>query len=48
MQLRLSVEGAGAGVDSEVPDIVVPDLPSTQTSLGTPTLFRPDAAQCGS
>jgi hypothetical protein len=41
MQLRLSVEGAGAGVlDSEVRDIVVPDLTSTQTSLGTPVLFR--------
>jgi hypothetical protein len=41
MQLRLSVEGAGAGVlDSEVRDIVVPDLTSTQTSLGTPMLFR--------
>jgi VWFA-related protein len=41
MQLRLSVEGAGAGVlDSEVRDIDIPDLTSTQTSLGTPTLFR--------
>ncbi len=41
MQLRLAVEGAGAGVlDSEVRDIVVPDLTSTQTSLGTPVLFR--------
>jgi VWFA-related protein len=41
MQLRLSVEGAGAGIlDSEVRDIVVPDLTSTQTSLGTPVLFR--------
>jgi VWFA-related protein len=41
MQLRLAVEGAGAGVlDSEVRDIVVPDLTSTQTSLGTPVLYR--------
>jgi len=41
MQLRLSVEGAGSGVlDSEVRDIVIPDLTSTQTSLGTPVLFR--------
>jgi VWFA-related protein len=41
MQLRLAVEGAGAGVlDSEVRDIVVPDLTSSQTSLGTPVLFR--------
>ena len=41
MQLRLSVEGAGSGVlDSEVRDIVIPDLTSTQTSLGTPMLFR--------
>jgi hypothetical protein len=41
MQLRLAVEGASAGVlDSEVREIVVPDLTSTQTSLGTPVLFR--------
>ncbi len=41
MQLRLSVEGAGAGVlDSEVREIVIPDLTVTQTSLGTPSLFR--------
>jgi hypothetical protein len=41
MQLRLSVEGAGSGVlDSEVRDIVIPDLTLTQTSLGTPELFR--------
>ena len=41
MQLRLSVEGAGSGVlDSEVRDLVIPDLTSVQTSLGTPVLFR--------
>jgi hypothetical protein len=41
MQLRLSVEGAGAGViDSEVREIVVPDLTTTQTTLGTPAVFR--------
>ena len=41
MQLRLSVEGAGSSVlDSEVRDIVIPDLTSPQTSLGTPVLFR--------
>jgi VWFA-related protein len=41
MQLRLSVEGASAGViDSEVREIVVPDLTTTQTTLGTPAVFR--------
>ncbi len=41
MQLRLSVEGASSGViDSEVREIVVPDLTTTQTTLGTPALFR--------
>jgi VWFA-related protein len=41
MQLRLSVEGASAGViDSEIRDIVVPDLTKTQTSLSTPVLYR--------
>jgi hypothetical protein len=41
MQLRLSVEGASAGViDSEVRDVVVPDLTKTTTSLGTPAVFR--------
>jgi hypothetical protein len=41
VQLRLSVEGAGSGViDSEVREIVVPDLTTTQTTLGTPALFR--------
>jgi VWFA-related protein len=41
MQLRLSVEGAGSGViDSEVREIVVPDLTTTQTTLGTPALYR--------
>ena len=41
VQLRLSVEGAGSGViDSEVREIVVPDLTTTQTTLGTPAVFR--------
>jgi VWFA-related protein len=41
MQLRLSVEGAGSGViDSEVRELVVPDLTTTQTTLGTPAVFR--------
>jgi hypothetical protein len=41
MQLRLSVEGASAGViDSEVREVVVPDLTTTQTTLGTPAVFR--------
>jgi hypothetical protein len=41
MQLRLSVEGANAGViDSEVRDVVVPDLTKTQTTLSTPTVYR--------
>jgi len=41
MQLRLSVEGASAGViDSEVREIVIPDLTTTQTTLGTPAVFR--------
>jgi hypothetical protein len=41
MQLRLSVEGAGAGViDSEIRDVVVPDLTKTQTALSTPTVYR--------
>jgi hypothetical protein len=41
MQLRLSVEGAAAEVlDSEVREIVVPDLTTPQTALGTPEMFR--------
>jgi VWFA-related protein len=40
MQLRLSVEGSSGVIDSEVREIVVPDLTSTQTSLGTPAMFR--------
>jgi VWFA-related protein len=41
MQLRLSVEGASAGViDSEVREIVIPDLTTTQTTLGTPAVYR--------
>jgi hypothetical protein len=41
MQLRLSVEGANAGVvDSEIREVVVPDLTKTTTSLGTPAVFR--------
>ena len=41
LQLRLSVEGPGSEVlDSEVREIVVPDLTSAATSLGTPEVFR--------
>ena len=41
MQLRLSVEGAGAQViDSEVREITVPDLTAPQATLGTPGVFR--------
>ena len=41
MQLRLSVEGATAGViDSEIRDVVVPDLTRTQTTLSTPVVYR--------
>ena len=41
MQLRLSVEGASAGViDSEVREVVVPDLTRTQTTLSTPVVYR--------
>ena len=41
MQLRLSVEGTASQVlDSEMREITVPDLTSTQTLLGTPAMFR--------
>ena len=40
MELRLSVEGGSGVLDSEIREIVVPDLTSTQVSLGTPVLFR--------
>jgi hypothetical protein len=41
IQLRLSVEGASAGViDSEIRDISLPDFTSPQTVLGTPEVFR--------
>ena len=41
LQLRLSVEGASAGViDSEVREVAVPDLTQTTTSLGTPAVYR--------
>jgi len=41
MQLRLSVEGAGAQVlDSEVREVVVPDLTSPETVFGTAEVFR--------
>jgi VWFA-related protein len=41
MQLRLSVEGASSGViDSEVRDVVIPDLTKTTTALGTPAVYR--------
>jgi VWFA-related protein len=41
MQLRVSVEGSSSQVlDSEVREIMVPDLTSAQTVLGTPQVFR--------
>jgi VWFA-related protein len=40
MQMRLSVEGGSGVLDSETREIEVPDLTGTQTSLGTPVLFR--------
>jgi VWFA-related protein len=41
MQLRLSVEGPGAGViDTEIREVVVPDLTKTTTALGTPAVYR--------
>jgi len=41
VQLRVSVEGAGAEVlDTEMREITVPDLTSTDTRLGTPAIFR--------
>jgi VWFA-related protein len=41
MQLRLSVEGAGAQVlDTEVRELTIPDMTGTQTILGTPEVFR--------
>jgi VWFA-related protein len=46
MQLRLSVEGAGAQViDSEVREITVPDLTAPQPLLGTPGVFRARTAR---
>jgi VWFA-related protein len=46
MQLRLSVEGAGAQViDSEVREITVPDLTAPQATLGTPGLYRARTAR---
>jgi VWFA-related protein len=40
MELRLSVEGGSGVLDTEIREITVPDLTATQTSLGTPVLFR--------
>ncbi len=41
MQLRLSVEGATSGViDSEIREVVVPDLTKTQTALSSPMVYR--------
>jgi hypothetical protein len=41
MQLRVSVEGAGAEVlDSEVREIDIPDLTAPQIMLGTPAVYR--------
>jgi VWFA-related protein len=41
MQLRVSVEAASAEVlDAEVREVIVPDLTTANTALGTPELFR--------
>ena len=41
MELRLSVQGAGAGVlDTETREVTVPDLTAPQTALSTPAVFR--------
>jgi VWFA-related protein len=41
MQLRVSVESAASEVlDSEVREIVVPDLTTPQAAIGTPAVFR--------
>ena len=41
LQLRVSVEGASSEVlDSEVRELVVPDLTASTTTLGTPEVFR--------
>jgi hypothetical protein len=41
IQLRVSVEGAGSQVlDTEIREVIVPDLTGGQTLLGTPELFR--------
>src|SRR5262245_5299962 len=41
MQLRVSVESAGAEVlDSEVREVVVPDLTAPQIVIGTPAVYR--------
>ena len=41
LELRMSVEGTSAEVlDSEVREIVVPDLSSMRTALGTPEVYR--------
>jgi VWFA-related protein len=40
MELRLSVEGGSGVLDTEVRELDIPDLTSTQTSLGTPVLYR--------
>jgi VWFA-related protein len=46
MELRVAVEGDASQVlDSEVREVVVPDLTSPQTSLGTPEVFRARTAR---
>ncbi|MBZ5557239.1 MAG: VWA domain-containing protein [Acidobacteriia bacterium] len=46
MQLRVSVEGAGAQVlDSETREITIPDLTSGQAVLGTPEVHRARTAR---
>src|SRR5205085_1355282 len=46
MQLRVAVEGAASEVlDSEIRDIVVPDLTAPQTALATPEVFRARTAR---
>jgi hypothetical protein len=46
MQLRVSVEGAGAQVlDTETRELTIPDLTSAQAVLGTPELHRARTAR---
>ncbi len=40
IEMRISVEGRGGILDSEIRDIVVPDLTAPQVSLSTPRVLR--------